>query len=127
MTVPFVPMVRTLVVDDEEDMRLLVSAVITIENQGLAVVGEAAGGREAIELVRELDPTAVVLDQRMPDMTGIETAEALLEERPDLHIVLYTAYVDDETVDRAGDLGVHAVVPKGDQRGLIAALRQAAN
>jgi DNA-binding NarL/FixJ family response regulator len=120
-------MVRTLVVDDEEDMRLLVSAVITIENQGLAVVGEAAGGREAIELVRELDPTAVVLDQRMPDMTGIETAEALLEERPDLHIVLYTAYVDDETVDRAGDLGVHAVVPKGDQRGLIAALRQATN
>ena len=118
-------MVRTLVVDDEDDMRLLVSAVITVENEGLSVVGEASGGREAIELAKELAPDAVVLDQRMPDMTGIETARALLDEHPDLHVVLYTAFVDDETVDRAGDLGVQAVVSKGDQRGLIAALRMA--
>ena len=118
-------MVRTLVVDDEDDMRLLVSAVINLENEGLAVVGQAAGGREAIEMAKELSPDAVVLDQRMPDMTGIETARALLDEHPDLHVVLYTAYVDDDTVDRADDLGVRAVVPKGDQRGLIAALRMA--
>jgi DNA-binding NarL/FixJ family response regulator len=116
-------MVRTLVVDDEEDMRLLVSAVITLENEGLAVVGEAAGGREAIELARTLAPDAVVLDQRMPDMTGIETARALLDDHPDLRVILYTAYVDDDTVDTAGTLGVEAVVSKGDQRGLIAALR----
>jgi DNA-binding NarL/FixJ family response regulator len=118
-------MVRTLVVDDEDDMRLLVSAVIRLENEGLAVVGEASGGREAIALAKELAPDAVVLDQRMPDMTGIETARALLDEYPDLHVILYTAFVDDETIDRADDLGVQAVVPKGDQRGLIAALRQA--
>jgi NarL family two-component system response regulator LiaR len=118
-------MVRTVVVDDEEDMRLLVSAVITMENEGLAVVGEAAGGREAIALVKELSPDAVVLDQRMPDMTGIETARALLDERPELHVVLYTAFVDDDTVGAAGDLGVSEVVSKGDQRGLIAALRRA--
>lgn len=118
-------MVRTLVVDDEDDMRLLVSAVIKLENKGLAVVGEASGGREAIRLAKQLAPDAVVLDQRMPDMTGIETARALLDEHPDLHVILYTAFVDDETIDRADDLGVQAVVPKGDQRGLIAALRQA--
>ena len=101
------------------------SAVITLENEGLAVIGEAAGGREAIELVKELSPDAVVLDQRMPDMTGIETARVLLDERPDLHVILYTAFVDDVTVDAAGDLGVRDVVSKGDQRGLIAALRRA--
>jgi NarL family two-component system response regulator LiaR len=116
--------VRTLVVDDEEDMRLLLSAVITIENQGLSVVGEAAGGREAIERVKELSPDAVVLDQRMPDMTGIETARALLDDNPDLHVVIYTAFVDDETVDTADSVGVQAVVSKGDQRGLIDALRR---
>ena len=118
-------MVRTLVVDDEDDMRFLVSSVITLENEGLSVVGQASGGREAIQLARELEPDAVVLDQRMPDMTGIETARELLGDNPDLHVILYTAYVDDETIDDADDLGVRAVVPKGDNRGLIAALRRA--
>ena len=117
---------RTLVVDDEDDMRTLVTAVITAENAGLSVIGEASGGQEALERVGELDPDAVVLDQRMPGMTGIETAEALRSARPDVRVVLFSAFIDEVILEQARAAGVDHVVSKSNIPGLIAALRASA-
>jgi two-component system chemotaxis response regulator CheY len=103
-----------LVVDDESDMRLLLQAIIDAANEGLRVVGEASSGGEAIERWRETGPDVILLDQRMPDMTGIETAEAILAEQPDQNIVLFSAYLDDAVVRRASELGIRACLPKND-------------
>ena len=111
-----------LVVDDEPDMRVLVEAVIERANEGLAVVGVAANGSEAIECWRETNPDVILLDHRMPDMTGLEAAEAILAEQPDQRIILYSAYIDADTTRRATQLGIRACVSKGDLGALPDAL-----
>ena len=116
---------NTLIVDDEVDVRLLLLLTISNENHGLQVVGEAASGHEAISLRRELDVDVVVLDHRMPGLTGLETARAMLAEEPTLPILLYSAFTDDRMTAEAREIGVRACVPKGDAPQLIAALREA--
>jgi two-component system chemotaxis response regulator CheY len=103
-----------LVVDDESDMRLLVEAVIEQANDGLTVVGIAANGSEAIECWREVGPDVILLDHRMPDMTGLEAAETILAEQPDQRIILFSAFLDDDTHRKASEIGITACVPKGD-------------
>jgi len=115
---------NTLIVDDEVDVRLLLLLTINTENQGLHVVGEAASGEQAIAMRRDLDVDVVVLDQRMPGLTGLETASAMLAEQPELPIVLYSAFTDDRMTAEAQDLGVRECVAKGDAPRLIAVLRE---
>jgi YesN/AraC family two-component response regulator len=103
-----------LIVDDEEDMQRLVRAVISEANEGLKVVGEATTGEEAVERWRELRPDIILLDQRMPGMTGIEAAEQILAEAPDQRIILFSSFLDDETNRRAKQVGVLACIDKTD-------------
>ncbi len=115
---------NTLIVDDEGDVRLLLTLLINKENHGLQVVGEAASGQEAIEAHRDLDVDVVVLDQRMPGLSGLETAIAMLAERPQLPIVLYSAFTDERMEAEAREVGVRACVAKGDAPQLITVLRE---
>lgn len=117
---------NTLIVDDDSDIRLLLQLTIDRENEGLRVVGQAASGDEALEVRRDLDVDLVVLDHRMPGLTGLETAQAMLAEAPGLPIVLYSAYADDAVTTSARALGVSECVEKGDPSRLIAVLRRLA-
>ncbi len=107
-----------LVVDDELDMRMLVRVIIDLANRGWAIVGEAADGAEAMRAWRDLDgppvPHVIVLDNRMPELTGLEVAERILAERPEQLIVLYSAFLDDEVRRRAEELGVRRCVSKDE-------------
>jgi DNA-binding NarL/FixJ family response regulator len=105
---------RALIVDDEEDMRFLVRAVIEAANNGLTVAGEASDGAQAIERWREERPEVVVLDHRMPGLTGLEVAERILAESPDQRIILFSAYLDPETTAEAERLGVDMCMAKSD-------------
>src|SRR5665213_1691784 len=115
---------KTLIVDDEEDMRLLLRLTIDREDRGLRVVGEAASGEEALVIRRELDVDVMVIDHRMPGLSGIETAKALLADEPELPIVLYSAFLDGGVVDEARRIGVRRCVTKGDLPALVTALRE---
>jgi len=105
-----------LVVDDEVDMRMLVRVVINLANHGLTIVGEASDGAEAIEAWRDLDgppaPDVIILDNRMPNLSGIEAAELILAERPDQVIVLYSAFLDDQIRANARSVGIARCVSK---------------
>jgi CheY-like chemotaxis protein len=107
-----------LVVDDEVDMRMLVRVVIDLANHGLTIVGEASDGAEAVTAWRELDgppePDVVILDNRMPNLSGLEAAEQILAERPDQLIVLYSAFLDDEVRAAAEAVGIARCVSKED-------------
>jgi DNA-binding NarL/FixJ family response regulator len=103
---------RALIVDDDDDMRFLLRAVIERANAGLAVAGEASGGDEALEQWRSLEPDVIVLDQRMPGKTGLQVAELILAEHPEQSIILFSAYLDDELVARANALGIRACISK---------------
>ena len=117
---------NTLIVDDEADLRLLLTLLIGKENHGLRVVGEAASGEEALEMRRDLDVDIVVLDHRMPGLSGLETASAMLAEAPGLPIILYSAFTDEGMVAEARAIGVRECVAKGDAPRLIATLRELA-
>jgi NarL family two-component system response regulator LiaR len=101
-----------LVVDDEADMRLLVEAIIERANEGLVVVGLAATGGEAIARWREIRPDVILLDQQMPDMTGLEAAALILAEQPSQRIILFSAYLDAEVRSTAAALGILTCVAK---------------
>jgi CheY-like chemotaxis protein len=119
-------MTRALIVDDEEDMRFLVRAVIEAANHGLAVSGEAANGVQALERWREDRPEVVVLDQRMPGMTGMEVAAKILAEHPAQPIILFSAYLEPEMTEAAAELGIGLCLAKSDYGRIPEALWQLA-
>lgn len=116
----------TLIVDDEEDMRFLVRAVIEAANHGLVVSGEAADGKQTIEQWRADRPDVIVLDQRMPGMTGLEVAEHILAEHPEQRIILFSAYLDEDIAAAAARLGIGMCLAKSDYNRLPEALWQLA-
>src|SRR4051794_925368 len=108
--------VSILIVDDERDMRLLARTVLA--RAGIQVVGEAADGVEAIAKVQELAPppvpTGILLDNRMPGLSGLDVAARLLERAPEQLIILFSAYLDKETIAEVKRFGVTACVSKVD-------------
>jgi len=88
-------MPRILVVDDEEAMRESLND--WLKEDGYEV-GLAAGGQEAIDMVRDEPWEIILLDLKMPGMNGLETLKHLKEVRPDAEILMMTAYA---TVDTA--------------------------
>ena len=79
--------VTVLTVDDQAVFRRAVGDLIAA-TPGFEEVGQAASGAEALELAQALRPDLVLLDVRMDDMDGIETAQRLLESRCDAVLVL---------------------------------------
>ena len=113
---------RALIVDDDDDMRFLLRVVIEAANEGLTIAGEARSGSEAVAQWRAHDPDVVVLDHRMPDRTGLEVAAEMLAERPEQSIILFSAFLDEETIARAEALGVRACLSKDRYDEIPAAL-----
>lgn len=113
---------RALLVDDDEDMRFLLRAVIERANEGLEVAAEAADGVEAVDRWREHQPDVIVLDQRMPGASGLEVAAQILAEAPRQSIILFSAHLDDAVVERAGSLGIRACISKDDYHTIPGAL-----
>ena len=120
------PPISTLIVDDQPDIRLLLRVIINASNNGLVVAGEAESGTDALELVDTLDPDVIVLDQMMPGMSGLDTAKAILRDRPAQRIILFSAYLDDALRAAAADAGVTSCVDKGSVADLPDAIRSAA-
>ena len=105
---------RTLIVDDHADVRFLIRTIVADAGLPVAVVGEADGVESALEQLDALAPDVVVMDARMPRIDGFEAAPLLLEKRPDLPIVLCSAWVDDEVRRRAAEAGIRRVLSKDE-------------
>jgi DNA-binding NarL/FixJ family response regulator len=106
--------IATLLVDDEPDIRMLMRITLDTANEGLWVCGEAADGREALDLAADVGPDVIVVDQRMPGMTGIETALALRAQHGDRRIVLCSAFLDRELREEGERAGIAGFVNKRD-------------
>ena len=78
-----------LIVDDEQPMREVLR--LLLESSDFYVIGEAANGREAVDLARELQPDLIVLDHLMPEMNGADTAPMLRAACPDVKICAFSA------------------------------------
>jgi CheY-like chemotaxis protein len=102
------------VVDDESEMRML--ARVFLERGGFNVVDEAEDGPKALERFNLLNPppvpSVVLLDNRMPGLTGLEVAEQMLAQHPSQVIVLFSAHLDDAVQEKARAIGIAACVSK---------------
>jgi CheY-like chemotaxis protein len=117
--------VPTLVVDDQPDIRLLLRLLIDKANQGLIVVGEAASGAEAIAVSAETEPLVIIMDEMMPGMSGLEAVDQLRQAGKKQVIILCSAYLDDELVERAREAGVLHCLAKENMRELPDLIRRA--
>ena len=119
---------RVLIVDDDEDMRFLSASYIRLANDGLEIAGSASSGQEGLDLWREESPDAIVLDYRMPGRDGLDIAEEILLEDPGHPVILFSAYLDVATVERATEIGIRSCLSKDrfrDLPGLLQAFRPA--
>ena len=103
---------RVVVCDDQAGFRELMAILIALEPQ-LELVGEAADGREAIEVVRSLQPDVLVLDIAMPVMDGLEALPLVREASPDTRVVVVTGFASDNVRRRALDSGARLFIEKG--------------
>ncbi|MBI4219428.1 MAG: response regulator transcription factor [Chloroflexi bacterium] len=116
--------VRVLVVDDHALFRRGLVEVLSQE-ANLAVVGEAADGREAIQKVAELAPDVVCMDLNMKGQDGITATAYLTHEAPDTRVLILT--VSEEPADLFNALRVGArgyVVKTSTTGGIVDAIRQ---
>lgn len=119
-------MIGALIVDDQEDFRVLAAMVIRSAGTPCRVVGEASSGLEAIEIVDRIEPDVVVLDEMMPGLTGVETALQLRARRPMLAIVLCSAHVDEEVRRKAKAGNIDICISKDEVSRLPQAILEAA-
>ena len=94
---------RIVIGDDESIIRMDLCEML--EDAGHTVVGEAADGLEALELVRREKPDIVLLDIKMPRLDGIHAARMIGHEGL-APVLLLTAYSQEDMVDKAKDSGV---------------------
>lgn len=104
-------MLRVLLADDHpffrDGMRLFLETTSDI-----VVVGEASTGEEAIEQARRLAPDLILMDIKMPGMSGIEATRQILAIRPETRILVVTMYEEDATVFTALRAGARGYVLK---------------
>ncbi len=91
------------------------------------VVGEAADGRQAVELARELRPQLILMDIAMPGLNGFEATKQILRGNPAIKVLILSAHSDDEYVQHMISIGaVGYLMKQSSGQSLMRALRKAA-
>jgi DNA-binding NarL/FixJ family response regulator len=84
----------------------------SLEEHGLKVLGEAADGKEAVELALELGPDVVLMDLSMPALDGIAATRLVRQQAPETHVVILTMHSDDDSLARAIRAGASGYLVK---------------
>ena len=120
------PPIRVALVDDSELVRLGLRTLLEAQS-GFLVVGEAASGRAARELLVSQSIDIVLLDIRLPDSSGLDVCRFLQVNAPDTRVIFLTSSSDGHTVDEAIRAGAHGYLLKEiDAAGLIRAIHTVA-
>ena len=116
--------IRIIIADDHAILREGTVELLKRE-PGLEVVGEAADGQQAVELAATLQPDVVVMDVRMPVVSGIDATRQIRAMLPDTQVLVLSAYNDDQFVVSALQAGASGYLLKSASVGeLVKAIRQ---
>ncbi len=121
------PAISVLIVDGHQMFRQGIR--LRLENEpDNEVVGETDTAEEAVDLVDKTSPTIVLLDIRLPSMSGIEAALLMRKRYPDVRILILTGYDFDQYIRAAGRAGIHGYLLKdAPQEALVDAIREIAS
>lgn len=106
--------VRLLIADDHELVRSGIASLVA--DSDIEIVGEAATGRQTVEMTREMHPDVVLLDIRMNDGDGLTALEEIHREMPATRVVMLSTYDNPTYVARAHAMGASDYVLKGASR-----------
>ena len=110
--------IHILLVDDHpvvrDGIRLLLKRA-----KDLVIVGETGNGREVIPLMKELDPDVILLDMRLPGMSGLEIVQSIQDSKLHGRILALSAYADEEYVDGLLSAGVAGYLMKDEAMEMI--------
>ena len=116
-------MSRILLVDDHEIVRRGLAEIIATADD-LEVAGECARAEDLTAVVQQTDPDLVLLDVRMPGRDGASLCEELLRRWPEMKVVMLSAFVDEDAIQRSLLAGAKGYLLKDiDAVGLLAQLR----
>jgi len=119
--------ITLLIVDDHPLFRQGVADALALED-GFRVVGQAADGKHALELIRDLEPDIAVLDVNLPEMNGQQITHVVSQEKLRTRILLLTGYDDIEQAIHAAHAGAAAYCAKDIQpQNLVSVIRDVAN
>jgi DNA-binding NarL/FixJ family response regulator len=118
-------MPRILLADDHALMRRGMRSLLEAE-ENWEVCGEAATGREAVEMAVKLKPDVAVLDLSMPELTGLEAAKEIMQKVPQVEVLIFTMHETEELMREVLASGAKGCVLKTDiEHHLVAAVRAA--
>src|SRR5476651_477519 len=103
--------IKVLIVDDHPLFRSGLRQVIA-EDSSLELVGETGDGEAALKLIAEKKPDVAVLDVNLPGLSGLELARKLQAKRLSTRVIMLTMHKDEETCNRALDIGAKGFVLK---------------
>lgn len=102
--------IRAMIAEDENHVRKLIKMVLLSMN--CEVVGEAANGREAVEMFKELKPNMLLLDINMPIKSGKEALAEIRKRYTNAFIIMLTSLADRETIEDCINLGASGFIRK---------------
>lgn len=118
--------IRVLIADDQALIRTGIATLLA-RKADIEVVGQAANGREALDLVAALDPDVVLMDVMMPIMDGVEATRQLTQRGPRPAVIMLTTFHDDERVLQSIAAGARGYLLKDvDHRVLADSIRTVA-
>ena len=122
MAVP--PKIRVILVDDHPVVRFGIAAIIGLQPD-MTVAGEAGSGEEAITLCAATPADVILMDLRLPGISGVDAIRSLKSAHPRLRFIVLTTYEGDEDIYRALDAGAQAYLLKAmSHSDLAAAIRK---
>ena len=120
-------MIRVLIADDHPIVRSGIAALVSSADD-LELVGEAVDGLEAVALALQLRPDVVLMDLRMPGLTGDEATARILSEAPEVRVVILTTYESDSSILPAIEAGAQGYLLKAaPEDEILAGIRSVAS
>ncbi|HXZ04261.1 MAG TPA: response regulator transcription factor [Ktedonobacteraceae bacterium] len=108
-------MIRLLVIDDHEMVREGLKAMLTTEPD-FDIIGDAANAEQAYELIHRLRPDVILLDVRLPGVSGIEICRTVTERYPDIAVIILTTFTDESLVSQCIQAGARGYIVKDIER-----------
>src|SRR5437660_4177297 len=108
-------MIRLLIIDDHEMVREGLKAMLVSEPD-FAIVGDASNAEQALELVERLRPDVILLDIRLPGVSGIEVCRTVTERYPETAVIILTTFTDETLVAQSIQAGARGFIVKDIER-----------
>lgn len=108
-------MIRLLIIDDHEMVREGLKAMLLAEPD-FSIVGDAANAEQAFAMIERLHPDVVLLDVRLPGVSGVEICRTVTEKYPETAVIILTTFTDEQLVSQCIQAGARGFIVKDIER-----------